>query len=102
MMLRTIKRSGFWSWAIAILMAAQFALAFHSFEHKFNPASTWHGEECALCHVASTTTPEPSVVLQGPTSHVVERIVAVVAPLAIPAAAVAGFRSRAPPLSVSV
>ena len=102
MMLRTIKRSGFWSLAIAILMAAQFALAFHSFEHKFNPASTWHCEECALCHVASTAAPEPTVVLQAPTSNAIDRVVAVTASQIILAVAVAGFRSRAPPLSVSV
>ena len=102
MMLRTIKKSGLWSFVIAVLMAAQFALAFHSLEHKFNPDAA-PGDECALCQVASTMALGPTAELvAAPVRLVFVGVDVVVLDAPREAASPAGFRSRAPPLSLSV
>ena len=103
MSLRQIKQSSLWSFVIALLVAAQFALAVHTLEHKFNPDLAAQGEECALCQVASTMAPGPATEpLATPNFYVFVSVLAFISPLPCAVASPAGFRSRAPPLSVSV
>lgn len=102
MMLRTLKHTRFWYAAVALLMVAQLALAFHSVEHKFDIAPPL-GDHCALCQVASTMAPGPSAeLIAAPTLHALTHV----APRAVPQPrnlpSPAGFRSRAPPAVVSV
>ena len=100
MMVQGFKRSGLWSFAIALVMAAQLAFSFHHLEHKFDLNAPT--DECALCHGISTAAPPSEAAL------VVAPVGYEPAPVAAPVSifayslSVAGFRARAPPLSVSV
>jgi hypothetical protein len=101
-MIHAIKKSGFWSAMIALLMAAQLGLAFHSLEHKFN-AGTLQGDDCALCQVASTMAPGPTAEpIAAPNFYVLVTNDTVAVSLPRVSASPAGFRSRAPPHIVSV
>ncbi|MBY0512248.1 MAG: hypothetical protein K2P94_19105 [Rhodospirillaceae bacterium] len=102
MMLRALKQSRFWPIALALLMAAQLALAFHGVEHKYEFVAPI-GDGCALCHVASVMAPGPSAgPIAAPTFHELAQIAPLAAapPRILPSPA--GFRSRAPPAVVSV
>jgi len=100
MTLRGIKSSRFWSCAIALLVAVQLALALHSFNHDFNSDAVTRGDECAVCHVASNMAPAPADAVIAPVSYIIAAVIADVLPAPVPAAPPAGFRSRAPPISL--
>lgn len=102
MITQSIKRSGFWGFAIALLMAAQLGLALHAFGHKFSLDALAATDNCALCKVASTMEPAPDVVIVAPVFQTCTVAHISLQPLPLPAAAVAGFRPRAPPTSVSL
>jgi hypothetical protein len=102
MMLRRLKQSGLWSVLVALLMAAQLALAFHGVEHKIHPGLL-QGDECALCQVASTMAPAPTAEpVAAPSLYASILVDSIVKALPRVSASPAGFRSRAPPSSVSV
>jgi hypothetical protein len=102
MMVKSLKQSRFWAFAIAVLVAAQLALALHSFEHRFNP-DVFKADECALCQVASTMAAGPaSVAISLPNFEFFVRELGFVAQATRPVIHPAGFSSRAPPLSVSI
>ena len=102
MILRTLKKSSLWSFAVAILMAAQLALTFHHLQHKMNPDVTAQGEDCAVCQVASTMAPGPAAQpVMPPAINALLLRFSCIAAGPGQAAVVAGFRSRAPPISVS-
>lgn len=102
MILKTIKPSRLWSLAIALLMAAQVALALHSLHHQIKPDALAAVEHCTLCHVAATIAPPPVVLAVIPVGEAIA-VADVCAPLALVAAAPAApFRARAPPLPLSV
>jgi hypothetical protein len=102
MMLRALKHSRFWSAMVALLMAAQLGLAFHSLEHKFE-AGLSPSDHCALCQVASAMGPGPaSQLLAPPNLHELTASDTVATPPPHVLAAPSGFRSRAPPRHVSV
>jgi hypothetical protein len=85
---------------IAVLMAAQLALALHSVEHKFDIAPS--SDHCALCQVAATTLPGPAAnPIAIPTFYELTQVAAL--PVAPPRRfpSTENFRSRAPP-AVSV
>ena len=102
MMLRSLKRSGFWAFAIALLMSAQLGLALHSFEHKFRPDALAATDNCALCQVAATMAPAPDVTIAAPAFQAFAVVHHTLQPVPLSAAIVTGFRSRAPPVSVSI
>jgi hypothetical protein len=101
-MLRTLKQSRFWSVLVTLLMAAQLGLAFHSLEHTFDsglPAN----DHCALCQVASTMASGPAAEpIAAPSLYAFVTVAAVITPLLRTSASPAGFRSRAPPVIVSL
>lgn len=102
MNLRAIKHSRLWSFAIALLMVAQVALALHSLHHQIKPDALAAGEHCTLCQVAQTMAPPPVVVAVIPVGEAIA-VADEIVPLHLAAAVrTAAFRSRAPPLPVSV
>ncbi len=96
------RRPWLWSLVVSMLLAAQVALGVHQLEHRLNPDIVTT-DECALCHFASASTagPEPQAVVP-PTLNVVEYVEPAAQTLPLTARRVAGFRSRAPPTSLSV
>ncbi len=101
MILKTIKHSRLWSLAIALLMAAQVALALHSLHHQIKPDALAASEHCTLCQVASTMAP-PVVLAVIPVGEAFAVADVFVPAHLIAAAPAAAFRSRAPPLPLSV
>ena len=93
MMLRSIKRSGFWAFAIALLMAAQLGLALHSFGHTFTPDALAATDNCALCQVAATMAPAPGITIVAPVFNAFIIIQQTLQPQPLPAILVAGFPS---------
>jgi hypothetical protein len=99
---RILKQSRLWSIAVAVLIAAQVALALHGVEHKFDLGAP-PSDHCALCQVVSTLAPGPAAdPIAAPTLHELTRVAAVFAPQPRIFPSPAGFRSRAPPTVVSV
>jgi hypothetical protein len=96
------RKPWLWSLVVSLLLAAQVALGVHQLEHRLNPDLVT-SDDCALCHFASAATagPEPQIIVP-PTLTMVERIEFTLPTLPLIARDVAGFRSRAPPVSVSV
>lgn len=102
MILGTLKHSRFWSFAVAVLMAALIALALHTLHHQIKPDALTAGEQCTLCHVVSTMAPPPVVLAVIPVSDAIAVADAIISMELVAAAPAAAFRARAPPISVSV
>jgi len=102
MILKSIKHSRLWSFAIALLMAAQVALALHSLHHQIKPDALVAGEHCTLCQVASTLAPPPVVLAVIPVGEAIAVADEIVPLERLTAAPAAAFRSRAPPHPLSV
>jgi len=100
MMLQTFKRSGLWMFAIALLMAAQLALTLHTVDHQLGLDGGAASEHCTLCHAATAMAPAPTGELPTPTLRVLGSLPEAVPQSYIPATFVAGFRARAPPVSI--
>ncbi len=99
-MTRIFRHSRIWSFAVALLIAAQLGLSFHIFQDKIGDLT--RGDDCALCQVASSMSAAPTAAaLPLPTRFIVIRrtTFAVLAPRQ--AETTASFQSRAPPLPVS-
>ncbi len=95
-------RNRLWSFVVALLLAAQVALGIHQLEHRLHPELS-ASNECSLCQFASAMLDGPQApAIVVPTFAFIERLESI--PEATPTLgnAVAGFRSRAPPISVSV
>ncbi len=98
---RAPRRGRLWSIAIAMMLLAQFALAFHGLNHRIHPEAASLGGDCALCQVASNMAPAPESVTLAPPALSVGEYIAVAEQIAPRRSwPTAGFRSRAPPLSV--
>ncbi len=102
MMTRAFKRSSLWSCIVALVMAAQFAFAFHHLQHPLIPDASAQSDECALCHGVSSSAPLPDLlVVTAPSHYVVVYAGIPEAPVYLAAPRI-GFRARAPPISVSL
>jgi hypothetical protein len=99
MMLRFIKRSRLWSCAIAILMAAQVALAFHTVEHQVGAEDFSQAEHCALCQVASGMDAPPAVAAVEPVTAPLDFVRPTPSAPVPSVAPASGFHARAPPTS---
>jgi len=98
-MMHCFKRSGLWMFAIALLMAAQVALALHTVDHQFSADAT-ASEHCTLCHTATAMAPAPVAEAPAPVLDVLATAPEATVSFLVPATSVAGFRSRAPPASL--
>lgn len=100
MMVQGFKRSGLWSFVIALVMAVQVAFAFHHLEHKFEAHAP--GDECAICHVISTAAPPSEAeTVAAPVVTGLTQIVASASSF-VHSVYLTGFRARAPPFLVSI
>jgi hypothetical protein len=100
MMVQGLKRTGLWSFVIALVMAAQVAFAFHHLEHKFEAHVP--GDECAICHVISTAAPPPEAeTVAAPVETELTRAVAPASSF-VHSVYLIGFQARAPPILVSI
>ena len=96
------RRSGLWTWVIALLVAAQFGLLIHQSQHHLNPAVRT-SDDCTLCQFAQAMAAAPAgpivvlpvLVLLG-TVIFEPRTAPRDARIALP------FRSRAPPGSIRI
>lgn len=101
-MIKSIKHTRLWSFAIALLVAAQVALALHSLHHQIKPDALVAGDQCTLCQVVSTMAPPPVVLAVIPVGEAIAVADEIVPLELLTTAPTAAFRSRAPPQSLSV
>ena len=101
--LKTLRRSCIWAAVAVILLGAQFGLAAHQLEHHLHPDIAAIADDCIACQFAS-------VLSDGPSASAFIMPIGIDLGTLVPGTHVrlelqgspAGFRSRAPPHSVSV
>ncbi len=97
----TVRRRRTWLWMLLVLIAAQFALLLHQFEHHthFEVTTT---EDCALCSFASgmaAAPPTQSIAIPLFTSALI--LFAAFTDTLTPRPAALGFFARGPPAPLS-
>jgi peptidoglycan/LPS O-acetylase OafA/YrhL len=91
-----------WPWLLLVLIAAQFALLVHQFEHHthFDVANTT--EDCALCSFASgMAAAPPTQSIAAPFFTTSAVLFAALADVVATASLTIGFFARGPPASLS-
>ncbi len=96
------KRQGrLWSLLVALMLVAQIGLGIHQLHHRINPDAVV-SDDCALCHFAANMAVGAGPAIITPPVLVVAEVTAHPAHIIVqPVRIVAGFKSRAPPFSIS-
>jgi hypothetical protein len=88
---------------VGLFLAIQAFLFAHQLEHGLRPDLAGPSDECVLCQATANLLPAPEpAVVTVPVTVVHVAVVPAAAQTATPRTFVAGFRSRAPPRSVSI
>ncbi len=87
---------------VALFLALQSFLIIHQFEHGLETDLAGSQHDCALCQASANLLPAPEpVAVTVPVAFVEITVLPATEQDAIARVTVAGFRSRAPPLSAS-